>query len=105
MADRTRPGATPAAAAETNGKAPKAKAKYHLYQRQEDGTLQPYLGQFEGRFAEQAVGAFIENPGEHSALAEQVGKGEAKVAVVPDRNLTVVTATAETKTRVKLTAA
>ena len=102
-AERARPGAA-AATAEDNGKAPKAKAKYHLYQRQDDDSLAPYLGQFEGRFAEQAVGAFIDTPGEHAELAEKVGKGEATIAVVPDRNLTVVTATVETKTKVKLTA-
>ena len=105
MAERSRPGATPAAATpDTNGKAPKAKAKYHLYEVGEGDVLSP-VGVYEGRFAEQAVGAFIASPGDHAELAEKVSKGDAKVAVVPDRNLTIVTATVETKTRVKLSAA
>lgn len=105
MAERQRPGAAPAAAETAtaeNGKQPRRKAKYHIYEDREN-VLHP-LGEFEGTFAENAVGAFIETPGEHSELAEQVKKGDATLVVVPDRNLTRVTAQVETKTKVKLTA-
>jgi hypothetical protein len=104
MADRKRPGegtAEPEAAAASNGKTPKAKSEYHVYQ--EDGDALVHLGSYMGRNAEQSVAAFIES-GDHADVAEAVKSGEAALVVIPERNHTRVRAQVETKTRVKLSA-
>lgn len=96
---RSRPGKK--AAGEKKQKAP---SKYHLYSEGSNGSL-AVVGEFEGRNAEQAVGQFVNaSNGDHAELREKVKSGQATLVVVPDRNLTRVSATVETKTTVKLTA-
>ena len=77
-----------------NGSKARAKALYHVFAEDENGTL-ALLGQYTGRNASEAIEAYAEagNPVENITFV-----------VVPDRNLARVRADVETKTKVKLSA-
>lgn len=74
-------------------KHPIRTAKYHIYQEQNDGSLN-HLGEAEARNAEMAASDFLKN--HEDKLSDQ------PFVVVPNRNISRIHAKVETTTRVRV---
>jgi hypothetical protein len=77
-----------------NPDSPIRTARYHIYQEREDGTL-AHLGEAQARNAEMAASDFIKN---HEDM-----QNDQQFVVVPNRNISRVSAKVETTKRVRVT--
>jgi hypothetical protein len=94
--------------ADTNGATAKKKTKppalYHLFSVGAKGVLTP-VGDETAKNGEAAVEAFVDKPPEgQEELAKRVKEGNAKLAVIPDRNYAVIGAQEEIKRTLKIKA-